>query len=204
MPTIEIDQSPATAEEIWAMLRETARRQEEDRIKSEKEYLQMKEKSAEIERRMHEEYERTNRLVGKLSNSFGELAEHLVAPGIEERMRERGFHSDEMSTSVRVFEGRNVLAEIDILLANSESVMAVEVKSKVHENDVKLHESRLEKLRGMYDKRGDNRKIFGVIAGAVFNTQAKQVALDAGFFVVVQSGDTMKVEVPEGFVPSEW
>jgi hypothetical protein len=29
-------------------------------------------------------------------------------------------------------------------------------------------------------------------------------ALEAGLYVIVQSGDTMKLKIPEGFQPREW
>jgi len=32
----------------------------------------------------------------------------------------------------------------------------------------------------------------------------RQAVSEAGFYVLVQSGDTMKLELPEGFVPREW
>ena len=32
----------------------------------------------------------------------------------------------------------------------------------------------------------------------------KKAVIEAGLFAIEQSGDTMKIDVPEGFVPSEW
>jgi len=32
----------------------------------------------------------------------------------------------------------------------------------------------------------------------------KRLTFEAGLYVIEQSGDTMKVDVPEGFVPREW
>lgn len=43
--------------------------------------------------------------------------------------------------------------------------------------------------------------IYGAIAGAVFGGEEKQAVLEAGFYALEQSGDTMKMDIPGGFVP---
>jgi septal ring factor EnvC (AmiA/AmiB activator) len=63
-----------TADEIWAMLRETARRQEETA-------QQMKE----TDRRMEEtaqQMKETDRRLGKLTNRFGDMVEYMVLPNL--------------------------------------------------------------------------------------------------------------------------
>jgi hypothetical protein len=47
-------------------------------------------------------------------------------------------------------------------------------------------------------------KILGAIAGAVFDGDVKEATLAAGFFVIEQSGDTMKIDMPEGWKPVEY
>jgi hypothetical protein len=32
----------------------------------------------------------------------------------------------------------------------------------------------------------------------------RTAALKAGFYVIVQTGDTVKIDVPEGFIPKTW
>ena len=63
---------------------------------------------------------------------------------------------------------------------------------------------RLEILQKSRRKRGDMRKIQGAIAGAIFGRKEKQAVTKAGFYALVQSGDTMKIDIPDGFVPREW
>ena len=97
-----------------------------------------------------------------------------------------------------------LLAEIDLLLENSESVIVVEVKAKPNTRDVEKHRARLEKLRGHYNALNDYRRLYGVMAGAVFGPTERKTALEAGFYVAVQSGDTMKMDLSEDFIPGEW
>jgi len=38
----------------------------------------------------------------------------------------------------------------------------------------------------------------------VFLEDAKKATREAGLFAIEQSGDTMRIDAPEGFVPREW
>jgi hypothetical protein len=69
---------------------------------------------------------------------------------------------------------------------------------------VKHHIKRLELLREHKDRRGDRRRICGAIAGAVFPKEGKEATIAAGLYALEQSGDTMKLSVPQGFAPREW
>jgi hypothetical protein len=159
----------------------------------------------------HREAERTVDRVGKqmgdLSNRFGELAEQLVAPGIVRRFNELGYHfGDAMIGRLKILDktGQNILTEIDLLLENGEYLIAVEVKSRPTLKDVAHQERRLEILREYKDRRKDPRKIRGGIAGAVFPAEVKEAAIEAGMYVIEQSGDTVRINLPEGFKPREW
>jgi hypothetical protein len=165
------------------------------------------EKLSESSRETDRQIKATNVQIGKLSNRFGELAEHLVAPNIVQKFNSLGFHFSDISAGLREIildESKQIAAEFDILLENGESSIAVEVKSKPSNRDVEDHVRRLEILRRYKDKIGDNRKIYGALAGAILPLSVKAVALKTGFYVITQSGDTVKIDVPEGFIPTAW
>jgi hypothetical protein len=147
----------------------------------------------------------TNQSIGGLNNSFGELAEHLVAPGIEEKFNALGYHFKDTAENRKFKNDKGeVIAEIDILLENDDYSVAVEVKSKPKIADIDTFKRRLEVLRKYKDGIPDPRKIHGAIAGAIYEDKVKEAVLEAGFYVVEQSGDTMKINAPEGFKPTEW
>ena len=149
---------------------------------------------------------RSNKQLGELHRRFGQLAEHLVAPNIYKRFNERGYHFNMYASKGARIDDENGRArtEIDILLENGETLMAVEVKAKPAVKDVEHHIRRLEILREFRCGLNDNRKIQGAIAGAIFGTAEKKATIEAGLYVIEQSGDTMRIDVPEGFVPREW
>ena len=208
-----------TFEKVWAMFQETGqKRQETDRRMQEIEKIiqEIAELQKETDRRMQETdrkmqetdriTRRNGRQMGYLQNRFGEMAEHLVAPGIYKRFNELGYHFDAMAAKGYIIRNDKdqIIAEVDILLENGSHIMAVEVKATPRLKDIEHHVKRLEILRENRDKLGDKRKIQGAIAGAVFGSEEKQATIEAGFYVIEQSGDTVKINVPEGFVPGEW
>ena len=182
METATIDRPPPTGEgltfeKVWVMFQETNR-----------------------------EIDKLSKQMGNLHNRFGELAEHLVAPNIAKKFNELGFHFDNIAPGgEKIFdEDGKVIAQADIVLRNSDYIVAVEVKTKPVTEDIPEHIERLGILRDYWDKKGDKRKLCGAIAGAIFPETVKKTALKAGLYVLVQSGDTMKIDIPNGFAPREW
>ena len=204
-----------TFEKVWAALmelresqRETERLLRESQQETDRLMRETDRKMQETDRKMQETAQvvrETNQSIGGLNNSFGELTEHLVAPGIEEKFNALGYHFKDTAQN-RKFKNKkeNISVEIDILLENDDYSVAVEVKSKPRETDIDVFKRRLELLRKYKDSIQDSHKIHGAIAGAVFQKEVKKAVLEAGFYVIEQSGDTMKINVPEGFKPKEW
>ena len=178
-------------EEVWAILKDLAERQKETDQLIKETGLQMKE---------------TDRIIGKLGNRFGELAEHLVTPGIADKFNDFGYHFNGVAFGGYEIRDDNgmTIAEVDILLENGDCIMAVEVKAKPRIQDIKHHIKRLKILRKHRNRQNDKRKIFGAVAGAVFGNDVKKAVISEGFFILEQSGDTMKMNVPAGFMPKEF
>ncbi|MDR0764830.1 MAG: hypothetical protein LBE65_04480 [Synergistaceae bacterium] len=202
-----------TARKIRESKEETDRRMKEtDRVIQDV-ARQIKETDRQIKetaRQMKEtdrKMKKTDEQLGKLGNRFGELAEHLVAPNIVKKFNALGFHFDEISGLRRVIyddKSGQKIAEFDIILENGESIVGVEVKSKPSNKDVKDHLRRLRILRLNKDKKNDRRKIHGALAGAIMTDSVKKAAIEAGIYVITQTGDTVKIDIPEGFVPRTW
>ncbi|MDR2115348.1 MAG: hypothetical protein LBP87_03095, partial [Planctomycetaceae bacterium] len=102
-------------------------------------------------------------------------------------------------------ENGQVVTEIDLLLENEKTIAAVEVKSKPNLHDVRGHLKRMHITRRYLERVGNgNKKLIGAIAGAIFTDDVKKFTLENGFYVITQSGDTVKIEVPENFKPREF
>jgi len=198
-----------TFEKVWAALMEnreqqkqTARQMEE----TDRRIAILNEQAAERQKRLDWKMERLDEQMGHLHNSFGEMAEFMVAPGIVDLFNDMGYHIEQAATHGYKIYGadRKIKAEIDLLMGNGDYIIAVEVKTSLGEKDIEKHLKRLEILREHSNKTGDRRKILGGMAVAVLDEGDKEAILDAGFYLLEPSGDMMKMDIPEGFVPKEW
>jgi len=83
----------------------------------------------ETDRQMKEtnrQMKETDKKIGELGNRFGELAEHLVAPNIMEKFNVLGFTFENIYQGSKITDSSGkFLAEIDIVLENSDIVIAV-------------------------------------------------------------------------------
>jgi predicted AAA+ superfamily ATPase len=183
---MEVTQStnPPTFESVWAALQET------DRIVKEN-ARQMKE---------------TDRQMGYLSNRFGELAEHMVAPSIKEKFNELGFHFTETATDKKFLdpENPNNNTEVDVFLENGDIAIAVEVKAKPKREDVDYQIWRMGVIRRHADRKYDKRRFQGAIAGAILGEDERRYILKNGFYLIEQTGDTVQITIPEGFKARDW
>jgi len=213
METAVIDRPPPTGEgltfeKVWAMFQENERKSKEDAERYAKEHAERQKEIAERWKKTERFLNRLGKQMGDLHRRFGEMAEHLVAPSIHKRFNELGYHFSGTARGgyiIRDLSTDKILAQVDILLINDDFIIAVEVKATVRPQDVEHHIKRLEILKEHWSgKFHDRRVIRGAIAGAIFGEEEKKAVIEAGFYALVQSGDTMKMEIPEGFVPREF
>jgi hypothetical protein len=171
--------APATFETVWAALQET------DRI--------MKENSADF-----------NRRIGALANLFGDVTEAMIAPKICEKFEEFGFNFPRANPNVRINDRVNKISfEIDIMLENGDKAMLIEVKTKLTIERIDYHINRIEKMRTYANLHGDKRMFLGAVAGIVVTDEAREYALNQGFYLIEPSGENFNITPPNG-KPKEW
>jgi hypothetical protein len=153
----------------------------------------------------NEQMKETDRRISKLGSRIGDLVEELIFPNIMEKFNKQGYAFGKAAPNVRFRTAEGVyFTEVDILLENGNAALAVEVKTHLTAADVRDHLKRMEKLRLYADEHGDRRKLLGAVAGAIASEEVKSFAIASGFFVLEQSGDTVKISVPGDFIPREW
>ena len=209
-------ENEAKAAKRWKEDTERWKKAELQRAKDNEEWEKQRAKDNEEWEKLRTMLDKTSRRIGEndkrvggLGRSYGKLVEHLVCPGIVKRFGEHGYHFDGIKKQryrLRDEDGKEK-AEIDLLLENDDTVIAVEVKTRPDREEAYLgrHLIRLGIMREHSRAEGwDGKRILGAIAGAIFDTPVKNATLNAGIFVIEQSGETMKMEVPQGFKPREW
>jgi hypothetical protein len=195
-------------EKVWAMFQETDRRFQETDQKFQETRQIMQESSRELDQMFQEtdrKMQETDNKISRLGGRIGDMVEQLIAPNILEKFNALGYSFGKVAPRVKYSDPQgNYLAEFDLLLENGDTILAMGVATNLTTADVEDHVKRMEKLRRYTDDRQYNRKLLGAVAGAIAADEAKGYAVKQGFFVLEQSGDTVKISVPEGFVPREW
>jgi DNA polymerase II large subunit len=203
-------------EKVWRMFQETDKKfQETDKRfqETDKKFQETARQMQETDRELKEQAKKTEQMIRKthqaidrLSSRQGELIEHIVLPNIKEKFNALGYVFTKAGPNVTIAtpEGR-FLTEVDIMLENGDYVLPVEVKTKPTVEDVQDHVKRMEILRRYADEHQDKRKYLGAIAGGIVSDQVRDYALATGFYVLEQSGDTVKLTAaPEPWKPRIW
>ncbi len=184
---------------------ETDRRfQETDRRFQETERL-MKERSAETDRKFQETrelVENLSRRFGDLGNRLGEFVEAMVEPALVELFRARGLDVSEVHRRVTSRRGGDAI-EIDLLVVDDDTAVAVECKSRLTQEEVERHVARMEKFKRLLPRYADMR-IHGAVAGMVVDEEAADAGQAAGLWVLAQSGETVRLLNDERFKPRVW
>jgi hypothetical protein len=203
-------------EKVWAMFAESDRKMSESRAETER---FLKESRAETERFLKETFAETDRVVketsrivaelsknvGGLNQSLGGLIETLIAARLWEKFPEYGFVCS--FQRVRIFdESKRIRTDADILLSNTDKVMAVEVKHELDkEKYVDEHLRRMELIRAYPPMVVAGKQLFGAMAGGVVAPNVMRYAHEAGFYVLELTGETVSlIPPPAGFKPGMW
>ncbi|MBB1091981.1 DUF3782 domain-containing protein [Rhodopseudomonas palustris] len=221
------------AEEIWAILREAAQirkdtdrriaqlgqetdRKIQDLVNSNKEtdhkIQELVNSNKETDHKIQDLADRikeTDRIVNKLSknlgdlgNRLGEFVEYMVAPAAVRLFQLRGipvheFHQD--VTAKRNGEG----IEIDLLVVNDDTLVAVECKSKLTCEHVDAHIVRMERLKRLLPAYRNYRAV-GAVAAMVMNESVRDYAIAQGFYVLCQNGEQVDISNTIEFAPRVW
>ncbi|MDI6791279.1 MAG: hypothetical protein QME81_00190 [bacterium] len=145
--------------------------------------------------------------LGRHINSWGLFVEGMVAPSIPEIFKPLGV--DVVALYQRALRRKNGdEMEIDVLCPGKredgrEIVIVTEVKSTFEVNDVNYFIERLKEFREFFDEFRD-KDVIGVAAGVTFRPEARKYAQRKGFYVLVPSGEVMKLWNRPDFKPKVW
>ena len=195
--------TPLTIESVLELIRVQIEKSDKRFQKTE----ELIEKVAQRQEKTDEQIKQTNKDVGGLSSSIGALVENMVKGNIVEKFEALGYN-DLSDCREKKFKNKalGIKGEIDLFVENGDIAILIEVKTTLETADVRDHIERLEKFRRCTDAKGvDKRRFIGAVAGAVVKGDAADVAMENGMYVIVQSGEAIKIlPQPEGFVAKKW
>ena len=148
-----------------------------------------------------------NENVGGLSLSIGHLVESMVEGGLLSQFQALDYTFTKYARDVNFDDSVLKLnVEIDFLLENGDTVMPVEVKTKLTRQYVNRFLRNLQNYHLYADARGDARRIVGAVAGGYVSEATRDYAHSKGLYVIRVYSDhlTKVLPTPEGFVPACW
>jgi hypothetical protein len=202
------DEIKALVAELAIQSKETDRKfQETDRKfrETDQKFQETEAQMREIDRRMREIFERFDNLsrrFGDLGNRLGEFVEAMVKPALVDLFRARGLDVSEVHRRVTSRRGGERI-EINLLVVDGDTAVAVECKSRLTKEEVERHVGRMNKFKRLRPKYAD-MQIYGAVAEMVVDEDAIETAQAAGLWVLAQSGETVALKNDPGFMPRVW
>ena len=154
--------------ETREQIKETGQQLKESQVRFDRE---MQESRASFDHEMKESNREFNKRFGNFFNRFGEMLEYMILPNMVTKFEELGFTFTKANRTEIKDREHEIFLEIDALLENGDTVMAVEIKNKPSIDDINDHVEHIEKLRKHADLHNynDQRIYLGAIARVVFS-----------------------------------
>ena len=197
-------QSPApTFDDVWRTIQELALMSKETDCKFQETAHQMKDTDLKLKE--------TDRLVkavskqlGDQGNRLGEIVQEMVRSAVVRLFQQRQLSVHQVLPNMTAFDDNGQFRmEIDLLVINSETAVAVECKSRLSQDDVDDHLKRLALLKDCFPQFS-KFTILGAVAAMVLPGQVGEYAVRKGLFVLAQSGDAVKILNDDTFKPHQW
>ncbi|MFN8494148.1 MAG: hypothetical protein U0350_41500 [Caldilineaceae bacterium] len=165
--------------EIWRLFKATDARLDQ----------RFKETDERLDQRFRETDEKLRRLEGLFGAQWGKLMEALVQPNLVQLFRGQGIDVHYVSERVKS-QLNGQTREIDLLLENTDTVVAVEVKTTLCVSDIDDFLADLAEFPVYYAKFQRN-KLYSAVAGLDIVEQADRYAYRRGLYVLNVSGTGM-------------
>jgi prefoldin subunit 5 len=137
-------------------------------------------------------------IVDGVSKSQGAVTEEFFYNSLAEDNHLGTIHFDGIAPNMSMRLGR-LGEEYNIVMTNGDAIGIVEVKYKAHEKDLKKLERKMRNFKKLFPVYKDY-KLYGAIASFHFYPEAKEAALNQGFFVLQRSGKVVQTDRGENLL----
>ena len=174
---------------------EQMRKTDEQMRKTDEQMREAQKKTDEQIEKMARKIDRVGDIVDGVSKNQGAVAEEFFFNSLRENTHLGAIHFDDISKNEHKCRGK-LEEEYDIMMTNGNAIGIVEVKYKAHEKDVVKLERKLRNFKKLFPIY-ENYNVYGAIASFHFYDEAKEAALNQGFFVLQRSGQIVQTDCGE-------
>ena len=170
---------------VWAILTEVATRQE-----------QTEAQMAKTDKRLNKLIAGNEAMQSFIKNDADACEQRFVDSLDSHGLKVAGVNFDEIYSNVRKKRGgKNI--ELDALLINGDSVAIMEVKKKLHLNDVvKVRDNLIGRFRDLFPEH-QAKRLLVLVAGESINADAENEALEAGFVVLSFKASKLQMQTQQ-------
>ncbi len=140
-------------------------------------------------KRTGEKLDKIGLMLGSIANNQGSVSEAYFINSLKDKLQIADITFDVLIPNYKII-GKDVRDELDILLVNGESIAIVEVKYKVHLNDIKKLAKKIINIKKHPQYR--STKVYAGIAGFSVNDDVFEYAKEHGYFILERKGDIVE------------
>jgi hypothetical protein len=155
-------------------------------------------------------YERLRRMkrAYDASYDFGrridEALDFLTLPGNIEKIKMPGLPNTRCCQHLILDKEGGILAEVDGLLGHDSYFLGIKMCTWLFIEEIDQHIKQLKTFSRVYAEDKVVCGFRGCVSGAIISEPAKKYAQEMGLYVLEAVGDTLKLDVPEGFTARIW
>jgi hypothetical protein len=169
-------------------------------------YERVLELFAETDKRIEKVNRDLSKKIGELGDTLGRFAEEQVKADLVSKFDQWGIPVKFYTThAVKRDNDGQFAYEVDILIYNTEYVIAIEVKNQLRKDDIDDHIERMKKLQEFPLPDTKGKILLAGIASMIVGEGLDKYAESKGLFFIKPSGDTIKIaNNKKTFKPREW
>ena len=149
-------------------------------------------------------FKTVNKQIGDLGGRLGQFVEEMVRPAAVRLFRQRGLDVHQVMKNLTAYDDfGQYRSEVDLLVINNKTAIAVECKSNLSIDDVNEHLERLNIFKDCFPQYAEF-SLLGAVAAMVIPDDVGRYAYKQGLFVIAQNGETMLIRNDDKFNPQTW
>jgi hypothetical protein len=193
---------PITIEDIYKLFEKTNEQLEKSNQEINERFEQSRQEADLRLAQLEKTVANTSRAVNSLTTRWGRFVEELVEPAIIQLFRSRGIDVKETYSRAKV-KRQGIAMEIDILAVDETSVVLVECKSRLSQDDVKEFLEKLSRFKQAFPHY-QNYRAYGAVAGIEIDEGVDRYAYRQGLFVIKPSGEAVEIINDAEFQANFW
>ncbi|WP_430755161.1 DUF3782 domain-containing protein [Magnetovirga frankeli] len=193
-----------TFDDVWRMIQELVMAQKESQKEADRRIKETERLMKESQKETSKQIKALAKQLGEHGNRLGQFVQEMVRPAVVDLFQDRKIPVHQVHPNIVAYDdNRQFVMEVDLLVVNTDTAVAVECKSRLTYEDVDEHLARMAKFKSCFPQFSAHI-LFGAVAAMVLPDDVGHYARNKGLFVLAQSGEAVEIRNEDGFDPKAW